>query len=226
MSTKDIIKETIYSRLVGTAGVSVSEMIVIFIAAGLIGFYIYAVYKLSSKAAFYSKDLNVTIAGLVIVVAAIMIAMQSSLIVSLGMVGALSIVRFRNAVKNPLDLLYLFWAVSAGIICGVGLYLLAVFLCIVMTVFLLILNYLPESKANALLILGSDNPDLDIEAVKMIIKKNSKYYKEKSRSIRGNEMEVILEIKVAREEELLKKLRKVEGLQKINYLMHDGEFRA
>lgn len=75
------------------------------------------------------------------------------MIVSLGMVGALSIVRFRNAVKNPLDLLYLFWAISAGIIVGVGLYILAIVLCIIMTVLLLILDLIPNFKAPDLLVL-------------------------------------------------------------------------
>ena len=154
-----------------------------------------------------------------------MIAMQSSLIVSLGMVGALSIIRFRNAVKNPLDLLYLFWAVSAGIMCGVGLHVLAFILCAVMTVMLLILQAVPTSRTDALLILRSSENNLDWKEIKTLLGKYSKYYKEKSCSIQNGETEVIYEIKTSMHEELLEELKKIKELHMINFLSHDGEYR-
>ncbi len=193
--------------------------------ACLIGLYIYTVYRLTSKAAFYSKDLNITIAGMPVIIAAIMIAMQSNLIVSLGMVGALSNVRFRNAVKNPLDLLYLFWTISAGIICGVGLSILALSLCIVMTVLLLFLEVLPNSKASALLIIRTDD-EVDWREVGKIIGAHTRYYKEKSRSIKNKDTELIYEVKVSDEETLVKALQENVKLKQISFLSHDGEFRG
>lgn len=224
MSVKDVIKNSVYSSLGGGIGLSAGNLFLILAMACLIGIYIFAVYKLTSKAAFYSKDLNVTIAGMPVIVAAIMIAMQSNLIVSLGMVGALSIVRFRNAVKNPLDLLYLFWTISAGIICGVGLSLLALALCAVMTVMLLVLEMIPNSKASAILVLRSGS-DVNWDAVRHIVKEHTKYYKEKSRSISNRETEVIYEVKTAQEETLVKALREEQGLEQIRFLSHDGEYR-
>ena len=153
MSFKDIIKNSVYESFGGGTNLSAWNVTLILAIACLIGIYIFMVYKLTSKSAFYSKDLNVTMAGLPLIIAAIMVAMQSNLLVSLGMVGALSIVRFRNAVKNPLDLLYLFWSVSAGIIVGVGLYVLAFVMCIVMTILLLVLDMVPNAKASDLLVL-------------------------------------------------------------------------
>ena len=129
MSVKDVIKQSVYESLGGGTNLSVPNIAVILMISCLLGVYLFGIYKTTSKAAFYSKDLNITIAGMPIIVSAIMIAMQSNLLVSLGMVGALSIVRFRSAVKNPLDLLYLFWSISAGIIAGVGLTVLAILLC-------------------------------------------------------------------------------------------------
>lgn len=225
MTTTDILKGKIYERLAGGSGWSTAEIIMILLVACLVAAYIFAVYKLTSKASFYSRDLNVTMAGMVIVVAAVMIAMQSSLIVSLGMVGALSIVRFRNAVKNPLDLLYLFWAVSAGIICGVSLYVLAVVLCAVMTIMLLILQSVPVSKANALLILRSSEDSLDWKEVKELISQHCKYCKEKSCNIQNRETEVIYEIKSSMQEELLNELKKLKEVHTVNLLSHDGEYR-
>lgn len=225
MTTSDIIKREVYERLAGGAGWSTAEILMILLAACIVACYIFAVYKLTSKAAFYSRDLNVTMAGMVIVVAGVMIAMQSSLIVSLGMVGALSIVRFRSAVKNPLDLLYLFWSVSAGIICGVGLYVLAIILCAVMTVMLLILQAVPVSKSDSLLILRSSEESLDLKEIKELLKKHCKYYKEKSCSIQNGETEVIYEIKLSKQEELLDSLKKMKSVHAVNLLSHDGEYR-
>lgn len=225
MTTTDVIKREVLDRLAGGSGWSLSEIVMILLAACLVAFYIFAVYKLTSKAAFYSRDLNITMAGMVIVVTAIMIAMQSSLIVSLGMVGALSIIRFRNAVKNSLDLLYLFWAVSAGIMCGVGLYILVFVLCAVMTVMLLILQAVPVSRADALLILRSLGESMDLKEIKELLGKHCIHYKEKSCSIQNGETEVIYEIKTSRQEELLDNLRKIEGIHTINFLSHDGEYR-
>ena len=223
-SVKDVIKSSIYESLGGGTGLSALSIIQIMIIACFIGIYIFYVYKLSSKSAFYSKDLNITLAGLVIVVTAIIVAMQSSLIVSLGMVGALSIVRFRNAVKNPIDLLYLFWAISAGIICGVGLWMLAVLLCVIMTALLLILESLPNSKAPSLLIISSD-AGCDIDAILQTVKKECKVFKEKSRSAGKGGTEVIVEVKTTKKDELLKSLLKEQSIREVNFLSYDGESR-
>ena len=225
MITKDIIKNSVYNGLGGGTSLSIYSILMILVMACFIGIYIYAVYRFTSKAAFYSRDLNITIAGMPVIVAAIMIAMQSNLIVSLGMVGALSIVRFRNAVKNPLDLLYLFWTISAGIICGVGLWILALGLCIIMTVLLLVLGAVPASKALSILVLGADNDNVDWIEVRGLIKKYTKYHKQKSRSIKGNETEIIYEIRTGQEEELVKALQKYTQIGRINFLSHDGEYR-
>ena len=174
MSVKDVIKSSVYEALGGGTNLSTRMLFGILVVACMIGVYIFMVYKLSSKSAFYSKDLNITIAGLTVIVAAIMIAMQSSLIVSLGMVGALSIIRFRNAVKNPVDLLYLFWAVSAGIIVGVGLYILAIVLCIMMTMLMLILDKVPNAKAPDLLVLRGLDEKINYDTIYDIMKENCK----------------------------------------------------
>lgn len=126
--------------------------------------------------------MNITIAGMPIIVAAIMIAMQSNLLVSLGMVGALSIVRFRNALKNPLDLLYLFWAISTGIIIGVGLYTLALVLSLIMTILLFTVDKIPNTKAPDLLVLRGIQENLDCASLYEILKKHCSYHKEKARS--------------------------------------------
>ena len=226
MSAKDVIKNKVYESFGGGTGITFLGILFILMMACIIGIYIFMVYKYNSKAAFYSKDLNVTMAGLVVVIAAIMIAMQSNLIVSLGMVGALSIVRFRNAVKNPIDLLYIFWAVSAGIIVGVQLELLAIALCAVMTVLLLVLERVPISKASALLVIRTNEQEFDWNNLKNVLDNYARYYREKSKNIRKEEMEVIIELKCLKVDELLEELRKMETIDYISYLEHDGEYRG
>ncbi len=226
MSIKDVIKNSVYESLGGGTNLSVKSILLLIAIAALVGVYIFTVYKLSSKSAFYSRDLNMTIAGMPVIVAAIMIAMQSNLLVSLGMVGALSIVRFRNAVKNPLDLLYLFWSVSAGIIVGVGLYILSFVLCIVMTVLLLVLDLVPNAKAPDLLVLRALASEIDYGEVESLLKKNCKYHKEKSRIIKNGETELIIEIRTAKKEELLEGFSKIRCMTQINCISHDGECRV
>lgn len=226
MSIKDVIKNSVYESLGGGTNLSVANIMLIIVIACLVGIYIFAVYKLTSKSAFYSKDLNVTMAGLPLIVAAIMVAMQSNLLVSLGMVGALSIVRFRNAIKNPLDLLYLFWSISAGIIVGVGLYVLAFILCIVMTILLLVLDMVPNAKAPDLLVLRGAADGMDYEKLEDMLKAYSKYHKEKSRIIKNSEVELIIEIRLSKKEELLQKLTEAGEFAQINCISHDGECRV
>lgn len=226
MSIRDVIKDSVLTGFWGNTQWEISEMIVVFCFSCIIAVYIFGVYKHVCKSMFYSRDINVTIAGIVVLVAAVMMAMQSSLIVSLGMVGALSIVRFRNAVKNPMDLMFLFWSVSAGIICGVNLYLLAIVLCVVMTFMILALNKIPQSKSNSLLILRDSKDNRNWAEIKECVKKNSKYVKEKSRNIVGKETELILELKVSNEEILLEELKKNFALDQIKYITYDGEYRG
>lgn len=226
MSIKDVIKSSVYESLGGGTNLSAGNILLILAIACLLGLYIFAVYKLSSKSAFYSKDLNVTMAGMPLIIAAIMIAMQSNLLVSLGMVGALSIVRFRNAVKNPIDLLYLFWSISTGIIVGVGLYILALVLCIVMTILLIVLDMIPNAKAPDLLVLRAVSDQVDYADLETLLKDYCKYHKEKSRCIKNGEVELIVEIKSAKKEELLQKLAAKEHMTQVNCISHDGECRV
>ena len=122
MSFQDIIKnsilETLENNTLSTASICITLGIAI-----LFCIYIYAVYYLSQKKGFYNKQFNIVLGVLPIITAGIILAMQSNLIISLGMVGALSIVRFRTAVKEPRDIAFLFWAVSIGLACGAEFYL-------------------------------------------------------------------------------------------------------
>lgn len=225
MSANDVIKNSVYESLKSGMGFSFWNACIILAVACLIGIYLFMLYRYTAKSAFYSKDLNITLAGIVVVTAAIMIAMQSNLVVSLGMVGALSIVRFRTAIKNPLELLYLFWAISAGIICGVELYTLSVILCIVMTVAILLLDKVSNSKTNELVVIRVSMKK-NLDEITAILKENCRYLKESSITIKNGEQELIYELRTNKRTHLLSALSKEKGVLAVNWLEHHGEMRV
>ncbi len=103
MSTKDVIKKSILEGF--SMEMSTFHVVLILLITVLLSVYIFYIYRLNSHSSFYSRDFNKTLAIMPVLTAAIVLALQASLVISLGMVGALSIVRFRNAIKNPMDLL-------------------------------------------------------------------------------------------------------------------------
>ena len=218
------IKKMVLSSFSGGSDMNVWRILFLLALSGVIGLYIFLIYKNQSKSAFYSKDLNITMAGLPIVVCGILIAMQSSLVVSLGMVGALSIVRFRNAVKNPLDLLYLFWSISAGIMCGVGLVALALLLCVIMTILVVLLQKVPNAKASSVVVLRTSK-ETDWDAVRGLLNQYGKNVKQKSRCVQAGQTEVIFELFTKEEDKLIAELEKLETVDQISFLSHDGEYR-
>ena len=218
------IKKMVLSSFSGGSDMNVWRILFLLALSGVIGLYIFLIYKNQSKSAFYSKDLNITMAGLPIIVCGILIAMQSSLVVSLGMVGALSIIRFRNAVKNPLDLLYLFWSISAGIMCGVGLVALALLLCVIMTLLVVLLQKTPNAKASSVVVLRTSR-ETDWDAVRALLNQYGKNVKQKSRSVQAGQTEVIFELFTKEEDKLIAELEKLETVDQIHFLAHDGEYR-
>ncbi len=158
MTFKDILKNSFLEGF--RSDIGTVEIVLTMIIATIVGFYIYCVYKMKTKTSFYSGDFNNALATLPVITAGIVLAMQSSIVISLGMVGALSIVRFRNAVKSSLDLTFLFWSISAGIITGAGLYEIIVILSVIVTMILFGLDFLPAGKAPYTIVLNSGNMDV------------------------------------------------------------------
>ena len=108
--------------------------------------------------------------------------MQSNFVISLGMVGALSIVRFRTAIKEPMDLLFLFWSIGTGIVCGAGLYELAIVIALVVTFGLLVLQLVPVMASPMLLVIKLNNIDKE-ETVLSTVKKSTQKYKIDSKAL-------------------------------------------
>ncbi len=214
---KNSFMEGFYSTDVSLATVLLSMAIVC-----LIALYIFFAYRLLTRRTFYNKNFGISLAALAIITAAIILTIQSSIVISLGMVGALSIVRFRTAIKEPMDLVFLFWSISAGIICGAGLYSLAIIASLIVTVALLVLDLIPVTKAPMLLVVSSTDMEGE-NALLDVVKKYSKYYRVKSRTLSMGRMDLIVEVRVREEAALVKEASALEGMDSVSLLSHDGE---
>ena len=224
MNFTDVIKKSVLEGF-SYADMTTTKIVTTLLITFLLAVYIFFVYKLVTKSAFYFKSFNVSMAIISVVTAGIILAMQSSIVISLGMVGALSIVRFRTAIKVPMDLLFLFWSIGTGIICGAGLYEIAVILAVLVTVGILVLNMLPARISPYILIVNADDAGKEDE-VYQILEELGAAYRLKSKNITAGGLDLILEVKTKKEKELVAKVAKVEGLLSVSLLAHEGEIKA
>ena len=135
MTFSDIFKS---SFLENVTSVSLFDMALALVLAFGIGMFIFFVYKKTFSGVMYSANFGVTLVALTMITTLVILAVTSNVVLSLGMVGALSIVRFRTAIKEPLDIAYLFWAIAAGIVLAAGLIPLAVFGSVLIGIILLV----------------------------------------------------------------------------------------
>ena len=221
MSFKDIFKK---SFLEGFANSEITtEVVAIALAiASALAIYIFFVYRMMTRKTFYSKGLNVSMAAITVITAALILTMQSSVVLSLGMVGALSIVRFRTAIKDPMDLMFLFWSISVGIICGAGLAQIAIVLSLVVTVGIVVLNKLPVAKAPMLLVINCSDIDAEDKVV-AVVKKYSKLHNVKSRNMTRDALDLVIEVRVSEGSALVRDVMNVQGVERASLLSHDGE---
>ena len=175
-----------------------------------------------TRKTFYSKNFNITLAGVTVITASLILTMQSSVVLSLGMVGALSIVRFRTAIKEPMDLMFLFWSISVGIICGAGLAQVAVILSVVMTLGILILDRLPVARAPMIFVVNADNFDAE-DAVVETVRKYAKHYRIKSRNLAENSLDLVLELRTDEGGKLVREVMGLASVTSASLLAHDGE---
>lgn len=222
MKFADIFKK---SFLEGYSNVELSstQIIIALAIACVISLYIFYTYRIMTRRTFYSKNFNISLVAMCLITAAIIITIQSSVVVSLGMVGALSIVRFRTAIKDPMDLVFLFWSISVGIICGAGLSQVAIILSLLVTVMLFILDRIPVAKAPMILIINSDSTKENDTQIVQAIEKYTKYYKMKSRNISNGRLDVVYELRVKEGIELTNDLSAINGIYSVSLLSHDGE---
>ncbi len=188
------------------------------------GVFIFWIYKRTFQGVLYSKSFNISLIGLSMITCAIILAVTSNLILGLGMVGALSIVRFRTAIKDPLDLVFMFWAIGAGIILGAGLFMLALISCLFIGIVLFSYSRIEIKQEPYLLIVRYSDAVQENEFFE-ILNEISGVYKIKSKIKNGEYSEFTFEVRSRKDNiSLVDDFNAVDGVLNTAMMSYDGEY--
>ena len=187
----------------------------------LLAIYEFIIYRFVSHRSFYNKSFNITIAILPFFISTIILCLQSNIIITLGTIGALAIIRFRTAIKDPVDMLYLLWSVYVGIICGCQLFEVGVLTSIIVTVILLVLEHLKFGRKPFVLILHSEE-DIEKEIKNYFTAKKSSY-KFKSRNYTNRGYDYAIEFTTKDIEGLKKELSNNNKVSKYSIIEYDAD---
>ena len=221
MSFADIFKK---SFLEGYASgqIDITEIVICMLITVLIGMYIFMVYRIITRNSFYNRNFNLSLIALAVITAAIILTIQSNIVISLGMVGALSIVRFRTAIKDPMDLVFLFWSISIGIICGAGFAVVAVIASVIITVIVLLFERLSVGTAAVILLVNATDYKTESQ-IMSIVESHCSMYKVKARNLTKNKMDMAVEVKTDKGAALVEQLMDLECVTSASLVDHDGE---
>ncbi|MGG5461782.1 DUF4956 domain-containing protein [Clostridium sp. B9] len=219
------MKERLYDYLISNSSeIGAFKALEILIIALLISLIIFVTYKITYSGVMYNKKFNVSLVMLVLITSMVMIVIGSNIALSLGMVGALSIVRFRTAVKDPRDTMYIFWAISSGICVGTQSYVIAligtVFLSIV--IFALSVGGLGKEDRYILIVRGIREKE---EEMMSCVFKAFKSGQLRAKNSTGKNIELVYQIKINKENDkgILKELYAIEGVSTVNIIAQNGE---
>lgn len=199
-------------------------VIVPLLVSTFMGFLVYLVYGKAFKGVVFNHTFSVSLALMTILTTVVTLAISSNIALSLGMVGALSIVRYRAAIKDPMDLLFLFWAVTSGITTGARMYHLALISAIlVILVILFISRYDPMNKMYVIIV-NYTGEDIDDELRRIM---RDKRFQIKSKTIRQEEVELAAEIRIQRENfAFLKLIREMPAVNNVTLVQYNGEYNS
>ncbi|MBZ3935617.1 DUF4956 domain-containing protein [Methanimicrococcus blatticola] len=221
LTFNDILSSSIVDNI---TNFSLTDMAIAMILSFIIGLFIYYVYKKTFSGVMYSSGFGVSLIAMAVVTTMIIIAISSNIILSLGMVGALSIVRFRSAVKEPMDIAYLFWAISAGIVTGAGLIPLAVFGSVFIGIILMIFSVRKPTDQPYILVVDFDGDKAET-AVMDIIKSSVKKHVLRSKTLSGVGTELTIEVRLPdSESKFLNKISETSGVKSAVLVSYNGEY--
>lgn len=223
MTFNDIFKSSFLEKAVDFSIFDVSIAMLLSFAIGL---FIFFIYKKTFAGVMYSASFGVSIMAMTLITTFIILAVTSNIILSLGMVGALSIVRFRTAVKEPLDIAFLFWAISVGIVIGAGLIPLGIIGSIFIGVVLLVFVNKKSTDTPYIIILNLENDKAEddcITKIKSMTKKNLV----KAKTVSKNGIELTVEVRLLdMSTKILNELLTIDGVNNACLVSYNGEYTA
>ncbi|MEE0969436.1 MAG: DUF4956 domain-containing protein [Clostridia bacterium] len=223
MSVQDFIKKSILESGVFD-GADIKKITLGLLTALIMGVIIYLVYKKFYVGVIYSRSFAVTLVGMTLLTAMVTLAISTNIVISLGMVGALSIVRFRTAIKDPMDLLYLFWAITSGITAGAQMYLL-VFISAIIMILMIVVFYSRQQKGKIYIAIIHYNSDTAGEEVMKAFGK-MKYFV-KSKTVRKESTELAVELFCKKNDTLfIDKIKYIDGVNDATLIQYNGEYHG
>ena len=223
MSVKDMIKKSVLESGVFDQ-YNISSIQVALVAALALGILIFLVYRRFYTGVIYSRTFAVTLVGMTVLTCMVTLAISTNVVISLGMVGALSIVRFRTAVKDPMDLLYLFWAITTGITSGAGMYVLALIAAAIM-ILMIILFYSRQQRGKIYIaVIHYSGDEAGDEVIRCFGKR--KYFI-KSKTMRKEKTEMAVEIFCKQADmDFMEKIRAIEHVDDVTLIQYNGEYHG
>jgi len=217
---KDLIKKSVLeNNNVNT--LNSSDIVINLFATLLMGLFIFYIYRKSFQGVLYTQAFNVSLVMVALVTTLIIMTISSNLILSLGMVGALSIVRFRTAIKDSMDIGFMFWAISIGIANGAGYFKISLVGSLFIAIVLLILSRYRESSSPYLLIINySDTGDIGVREYLKTIGS----YKLKSKTVTAKNTELTIEIRTNNDHKIVSELQSLEGMKDCVLVSYNGDY--
>lgn len=223
MSFNDIFKS---SFLESVTKFSVVDTLVGMAFALAIGLFIYLIYKKTFSGVMYSTGFAMTLVGLTLVTNLVIMAVTSNVVLSLGMVGALSIVRFRTAIKEPMEIVFLFWALAAGIVVGAGMIPLAVIGSVIIGIILVLFANKKVSNVPYILIVDCYDERAEEKAYSIIKKEVDKYIV-KSKTVTDDGIEFTVEIRTKNAAtSFVNRINDVNGVSSATLVAFNGEYMS
>ena len=218
---QDIFKS---SFLENVTSVSLLDMALALVLAFGIGLFIFLVYKKTFSGVMYSSSFGVTLVALTMITTMVILAVTSNVVLSLGMVGALSIVRFRTAIKEPLDIAFLFWSIAVGIVLAAGMIPLAVIGSVVIGVILLVFVNKKSFENPYILVLQCEGQAAEIQA-KVFLENNTKRCVVKSKTVQQGLIELNLEVRLRDDNtDFVNALAGMEGVSSAVLVSYNGDY--
>nr|WP_294571326.1 DUF4956 domain-containing protein [uncultured Romboutsia sp.] len=219
------MKETLYKYLATSSeNVTVFNILEVMVISLILSMVIFLTYKITFSGVMYNRKFNISLVMLTLVTTMVMFVIGSDIALSLGMVGALSIVRFRTAIKDPRDTAYIFWSIAVGLSVGTGNYLVSsigsVFLLGVLSIF----SFSGIGKEDRYILIIRGNRDKEEEIMRCVFN-SFKGSKLRAKNSIGNSMEIIYQIKIKNNEDknIISNLYSIDGVNAVNIVAQNGE---
>ena len=205
-------------------GMDLSQMVVALVLALAIGLLIFFVYKKCYKGVLYSPSFGISLVALTMITALVILAVSTNVILSLGMVGALSIVRFRAAIKDPMDLVYLFWAIAVGIVLAANALPLAIIASLIIAAVLMVLSNIGKQDDPYMLILSFEDEDAEKAATELLLNRVRKM-RVKSKTIVPGAIELNFEVRLSEgDTSFIGDLAGMNGVKNVALVSYGGEY--